>query len=159
MSVARVPHDGGSGTRPSADDALEGQFEHVKELLYDIAGINLTDKKREMVRSRLARRMRAIGGSSVRDYVDYVRSPDGRGELAEMVDALTTNKTSFFRESAHFDFLNDVMAKRDRVRGGLTIWSAGCSSGEEPYTLAMLRLNQRVTRGLVAASVAKGTPT
>jgi len=123
-------------------DLLEGQFDQIKDLLYDAAGIKLTEAKRELVRSRLARRLRALGSSSVAEYVAYVSGDTGGDELVEMVDALTTNKTGFFREIRHFDLLEDVLADMDVGPGGPTIWSAGCSTGEEPYTLAMMLAEQ-----------------
>ena len=125
--------------RPQADtgrDPLEGQFETIKQIVYDTAGIALNEAKRELVRSRLARRLRVLGDPSVRDYIAFVQTPDGRFELTEMVDVLTTNKTAFFREDAHFTFLAEALERR--MGRGVTIWSAGCSSGEEPYTLAMV---------------------
>jgi chemotaxis protein methyltransferase CheR len=130
----------------AADDALEGQFESIKSLLYDVAGIKLNESKRDLVRSRLARRLRATGGGSLRDYVAFVQTPEGREELVEMIDALTTNKTSFFREDRHFDFLQELLGARD-PSVGMTVWSAGCSTGEEPYTLAMLLAENRRERG------------
>jgi chemotaxis protein methyltransferase CheR len=114
----------------------DAHFLAISALAYDVAGIKLPPGKEGLVRSRLAKRLRARGLGSYDDYLALVRDPAG-GELAEMIDALTTNKTDFFREPAHFDFL------RQRVlpaTGGapLRLWSAGCSTGEEPYTLAMV---------------------
>ena len=116
-------------------DLTAAQFREISRTVYEIAGIQLREGKEGLVRSRLAKRLRALNLPSFEAYLERVRA-DAR-ELAEMVDQLTTNKTSFFRESAHFDFL------RDRVlptmgAGPVRIWSAGCSSGEEPYTLAMI---------------------
>ncbi|GLC25330.1 CheR family methyltransferase [Roseisolibacter agri] len=116
-------------------DLTAAQFREISRTVYEIAGIQLREGKEGLVRSRLAKRLRALNLPTFEAYLDRVRA-DAR-ELAEMVDQLTTNKTSFFRESAHFDFL------RERVlptlgAGPVRIWSAGCSSGEEPYTLAMI---------------------
>lgn len=119
----------------------KADFDRVATLLHDLAGIHLVDGKEELVKSRLARRLRATGMPSYEAYLDHVSTEAGRREeLVALIDALTTNKTSFFRESRHFDFL------RERVAPGwaasmpeeIRIWSAGCSSGEEPYTLAMV---------------------
>jgi len=118
-------------------DFLEGRFDEIKALLYDVAGIDLNESKRDLVRSRLTRRLRELGQSSIGEYVAFVQSDAGRDELVEMVDVLTTNKTSFFREERHFDFLRQWLSERAGADGP-TIWSAGCSTGEEPYTLAML---------------------
>lgn len=123
------------------DAALEGQFGTIRRLMYDIAGVHLGEAKVDLVRSRLSKRIRALGRRGFRDYVEHVLSPEGREELATMVDVLTTNKTSFFRESGHFELLaRQVVPERLRAPGELRIWSAGCSSGEEPYTLAMVLL-------------------
>lgn len=118
---------------------LEGQFDAISQLMYSISGVNLTDGKRELVKARLSKRMRALGWTSITRYVEYVSSEEGRDELGRMVDALTTNKTNFFRESAHFDFIRDViLPEYEDPSRPLRVWSAGCSSGEEPYTLAMV---------------------
>ncbi|MDH5589763.1 MAG: protein-glutamate O-methyltransferase [Gemmatimonadota bacterium] len=143
-------HANGSSSEALAagQDPLEGQFEVIRDLLYSIAGIRLTEAKRDLVRARLTRRLRKLGGGSVTGYVEFVQTPQGRSELTEMVDILTTNKTSFFREANHFDFLQRVLSERPASAGPPTIWSAGCSSGEEPYTLAMvLSHHGRLRRG------------
>lgn len=120
-------------------DDLADVFSRVSALMYRISGVNLTDGKRELVRARLSKRMRALGWDSFVQYVDFVESEEGRGELAQMVDTLTTNKTNFFRELPHFVFLREqVLPHFSETGDPLRIWSAGCSSGEEPYSLAML---------------------
>jgi len=120
-------------------DDLDEVFFRVTRIMYDITGVNLTEAKRELVRSRLAKRLRATGCDSFTEYVDFVESKAGRRELAVMVDTLTTNKTSFFREPVHFSFLRESIlpALGDSGRP-IRIWSAGCSSGEEPYSLSIL---------------------
>jgi chemotaxis protein methyltransferase CheR len=113
------------------------QFRRISGLLHDVCGIAMRAGKEGLVRSRLMRRLRLHGFTSFAEYLDLLdRDPSG-AELAEMVDALTTNKTSFFRESAHFDFLRDTVVPT-LGRGPLRFWSAGCSTGEEPYTMAMV---------------------
>lgn len=116
-------------------DLTAAQFREISRTVYDIAGIQLRDGKEGLVRSRLAKRLRQLGLGDFGAYLERVRA-DAR-ELAEMVDLLTTNKTSFFRESAHFDFLRDRLLP-SLGPGPVRLWSAGCSSGEEPYTLAMV---------------------
>ena len=113
-------------------------FRAVATRLYEIAGIQLREGKEGLVKSRLAKRLRALGLPSYEAYLARVEADPA--ELAEMVDQLTTNKTNFFRERAHFDFLRDVLAAQWRAAPArpLRIWSAGCSTGEEPYTLAMV---------------------
>jgi chemotaxis protein methyltransferase CheR len=113
------------------------EFTRVCSILYDIAGIAMKPGKEGLVRSRLARRVKARGLSSYSDYFDHVESASGAAERVIMVDALTTNKTNFFREPAHFDFLRSHILPAHTTTG-ITIWSAGCSSGEEPYTLSMV---------------------
>ncbi|MGH7507050.1 MAG: CheR family methyltransferase [Longimicrobiales bacterium] len=115
------------------------QFAAIRELVFRVSGINLHEGKEGLVQSRLARRLRALGLPDFDGYLEHVRA-DGTGKaLSDLVDALTTNKTSFFRESRHFDLLREqivpaLVARQRRIR----LWSAGCSSGEEPYTLAMV---------------------
>ncbi|BBO68970.1 chemotaxis protein methyltransferase [Desulfosarcina alkanivorans] len=108
-------------------------------------GIKMPDKKKTMLQSRLQKRLRLSGKKTFDEYYDYVFSPEGmQTELAPMVDVITTNKTDFFREPKHFDYLvQTALPQLIRSRGigvqrAARIWSAGCSSGEEPYTLAMV---------------------
>jgi chemotaxis protein methyltransferase CheR len=98
-----------------------------------------------MLESRLQKRLKTLGIPSFAEYGDFVFSPEGRQtELVHLIDVVTTNKTDFFREPGHFRFLTEtalpaIMQKRDITRSHpVRIWSAGCSSGEEPYTLAMV---------------------
>jgi chemotaxis protein methyltransferase CheR len=130
-AIARAPAVAGD-----AELAPE-QFRSISRTVYDVAGIQLRPGKEGLVRSRLAKRLRALGLATYEDYLARVAADATGRELAEMVDALTTNKTNFFREPAHFDFL------RERVLPTLPatparIWCAGCSTGEEPYTLGMV---------------------
>jgi chemotaxis protein methyltransferase CheR len=120
------------------------EFQALSHLLYRAAGISLSDSKVQLVASRLAKRLRHLGMSSYREYHEYVRSGDPQGcELREMVNCLTTNKTSFFREAHHFDFLQQTLVPEmeDRARRGcerrIRVWSAACSTGEEPFSIAM----------------------
>ncbi|MBN9117979.1 MAG: hypothetical protein J0I06_02225 [Planctomycetes bacterium] len=114
----------------------DDEFEAVRRLLYDRTGIALGDSKRDMVCSRLAKRLRHHGLASFTDYLRLVRAADDEGQ--EFINCLTTNKTDFFREAHHFQFLRDTVIPGARAKGRrLRIWSAGCSTGEEPYTLAL----------------------
>jgi chemotaxis protein methyltransferase CheR len=115
-------------------------FEALRRLVKELTGINLTDQKRELVYGRLARRLRALHLRTFAQYRDLLAS-DGGKEISEFCNAITTNLTSFFRESHHFDYLREQLlqaraADRSASRR-LRIWSAGCSTGEEPYSLAM----------------------
>jgi chemotaxis protein methyltransferase CheR len=112
------------------------QFARITSLLYDHAGIRMREGKEGLVRARLAKRLRRLGLPDFDAYLAHVDSEPDRREFAEMIDALTTNKTSFLREATHFDFLRDDVIPH--LTGPIRVWSAGCSSGEEPYTLAML---------------------
>jgi chemotaxis protein methyltransferase CheR len=116
-----------------------GDFEAIGRILYRYSGIRLTAGKEQLVRSRLVKRLRALGIHSFCAYLDYVRDDRTAKELHAMIDSLTTNKTSFFRENQHFEYLRDIILPDIKKCGrGMRVWSAGCSSGEEPYTIAML---------------------
>lgn len=112
------------------------QFARITELLHEHAGIRMREGKEGLVRARLAKRLRTLNLPDFNAYLDFVAKEPSRREFAEMIDALTTNKTSFLREASHFDYLRDAVFPT--LKGSVRIWSAGCSSGEEPYTLAML---------------------
>ncbi|MEN9509770.1 MAG: hypothetical protein RLZZ621_2333 [Gemmatimonadota bacterium] len=120
----------------SEADLSPSQFQRIIQLLHDHAGIRMREGKEGLVRARLTKRLRALGLPDFDAYLNYVEQEASRREFAEMIDALTTNKTSFLREASHFDFLRDAVFPT--LTGAVRIWSAGCSSGEEPYTLAML---------------------
>jgi chemotaxis protein methyltransferase CheR len=111
--------------------------ERIRELIYGVAGIALGHDKDSMIRARLAGRLRQLQMSSYELYLERV-SRD-RDELSELVDLLTTNKTSFFREMQHFDFIAHELVPHWQALGReARIWSAACSSGEEPYSVAMI---------------------
>jgi chemotaxis protein methyltransferase CheR len=134
---------------PGVDVPLlsDRDFGLIRGLIYREAGIHLTSAKKALVVARLGRRLRALGLHSYGAYFQLVNGPEGASERVHMVDAISTNETSFFRERKHFDLLeqqilpgwrNDAAAGR-RPRC-IRAWSAGCSSGEEPYSLAMVLL-------------------
>lgn len=112
------------------------QFARITDVLHEHAGIRMREGKEGLVRARLTKRLRKLGLADFDAYLDYIEKDATRREFAEMIDALTTNKTSFLREASHFDYLRDAVFPT--LGGPVRIWSAGCSSGEEPYTLAML---------------------
>jgi chemotaxis protein methyltransferase CheR len=118
----------------------EEDFAALRELVKIHTGIHLSEQKREMVYGRLSRRLRALGLESFRAYRELLERGDG-AELAQFCNAITTNLTAFFREAHHFHFLREqLLAVQAAARGSarrLRFWSAGCSSGEEPYSLAM----------------------
>jgi chemotaxis protein methyltransferase CheR len=123
-------------------------FDEVRSLTQRLAGIHLNEGKRELVSARLSKRIRILGMKSMGEYLGYVREQKTQEELISLLDALTTNLTSFWRESKHFDYLagsflprwvgNTQQLRERRLR----IWSAGCSTGEEPYSAAMLLLSE-----------------
>jgi len=120
-------------------------FQRICQLLYQQSGISLSDGKAALVYSRLAKRLRALGMENFRDYCELVASEDGVDERMAMLAALTTNVTRFFREPHHFDHLRHKLLTdhADRVRAGgrLRMWSAACSTGQEPYSMAMVLLS------------------
>ncbi|MEA3178248.1 MAG: chemotaxis protein methyltransferase CheR [Gammaproteobacteria bacterium] len=132
-------HDTQTMMRLREFDFGNDDFEALRKLVKQLTGINLSDQKRELVYGRLARRLRALQLQSFAQYRDLLAQDGGR-EIAQFCNAITTNLTSFFREPHHFDYLRDQvlapMANSGAARR-LRIWSAGCSSGEEPYSLAM----------------------
>jgi chemotaxis protein methyltransferase CheR len=113
------------------------QFRKISDLVYRHCGINLKDGKEALVKARLMKRFRAIGIDSVESYLELIDSKAGDHELNQMIDAMTTNKTSFFREIEHFKFMREMVLPQLNGRR-IRFWSAACSSGEEPYSLAML---------------------
>ncbi len=115
-------------------------FDAIRSMVHRIAGISLGDSKRDLVFGRLQRRLVALGLDSFSQYRALVGAPAGEAERVEMINALTTNLTSFFRESHHFACLAQVLdgLLRSADGGRVRIWSAACSSGEEPYSIAMV---------------------
>lgn len=115
----------------------ERDFAFLRDLIMREAGIHLNEQKRSLVEGRLAKRLRHHGMRSYREYVELLRERDADGkERLEFVNCITTNKTAFFREQHHFDFLRHEVIGADPSRA-LRIWSAACSTGEEPYSIAM----------------------
>ncbi len=128
------------GARPALGST---EFDGFRTLVRQAAGIHLSDAKHDLVASRLARRLRHLGLASYREYYELVRREDPDGpELREMVNCITTNKTSFFRESHHFVTLGEMLQQAETTPGApIRIWSAGCSTGEEPYTIALTAID------------------
>lgn len=120
-------------------------FAFIATALHEDAGIHLPASKANLVYSRLAKRLRVLGLESFRDYCDLVGSEEGAEERTQMIAALTTNVTRFFREPHHFDHLRRKVVEpaAAEIRQGrrLRIWSAGCSTGQEPYSIALTLLS------------------
>ena len=118
-------------------ELTEQQFHKICNLVYNTSGIKLKKGKEALVRARLMKRLRALNMRNITEYLHLIEGKSGATELDALIDVMTTNKTSFFREIDHFDFLRDaILPTLDGQR--LRFWSAACSSGEEPYSLAML---------------------
>jgi chemotaxis protein methyltransferase CheR len=136
-----VPHNTKSVTKQETGkefDFTRADFERVRGLIYQRAGISLADSKQEMVYSRLARRLRANGIASFASYLDALEAGRMPAEWESFTNALTTNLTSFFREAHHFPLLAEHALKARASHGGpLTIWCSASSTGEEPYSIAM----------------------
>ena len=127
-------------------DALELrdiEFEKISRLVHEQCGINLHDGKKELVKARLGKRLREGNFRSFKEYYQHVTSNDGTDELISMIDSLSTNLTYFFREESHFQALTGIIAaflkeaQAGKRPARMRLWSAGCSTGEEPYSLAM----------------------
>lgn len=118
-------------------------FGRLRRLIYEQSGINLGSDKKTMLELRIKRRLRSLNLNSYAEYCAYLFAHHGqKQEVVHLIDVVTTNKTDFFREAGHFDFLvqKAIPDALSRSEGGrqLLVWSAACSSGEEPYTLAMV---------------------
>lgn len=116
----------------------EQEFQWVAKIMYQAVGIHLKDGKQNLVRARLGRRTRSLGCRSFSEYLSLVEADASGGELQVMVDLLTTNKTEFFRDAVHFDFIRERILRPRKEQKKWRFWSAGCSTGQEPYSLAML---------------------
>lgn len=128
------------GTNSPGSNAVLGdqEFAQFRDLIYRIAGISMTAAKKPLISSRLAKRLRHHNCTNYGEYFRLITSIHGKAELQVAVDSLTTNETHFFREPKHFDFLRQQIIPARRTGRGLRIWSAACSSGEEPYSIAMM---------------------
>ena len=126
-------------------------FDFLRRLSNERTGIVVTDDKFDMFYSRLSRRVRALGLGSFAEYCDYLSDAANDDEMVQLVNAITTNLTAFFRENHHFEFLSQTAlpeaVARNRDDRRVRIWSAGCSTGEEPYSLSMTLEEQRALVG------------
>ncbi|HPA85854.1 MAG TPA: CheR family methyltransferase, partial [Deltaproteobacteria bacterium] len=120
-------------------------FSRLSDFIYRESGIKMPLTKKTMLEARLQKRLRSMGLTSYDEYCSYLFSPEGiANELVHMIDVVTTNKTDFFREAQHFEYLIEhvlpslVQSRGAGIRRPFMAWSAACSSGEEPYTLAMV---------------------
>jgi chemotaxis protein methyltransferase CheR len=150
-------------SRPGENDAIDQEFsfaaadfERVRKLIYQRAGISLHDGKRAMVYSRLSRRLRETGHRSFKDYLQWLEGASGIAgdqEWQEFINCLTTNLTSFFREEHHFHALADALRGLNATVRNPRIWCNAASTGEEPYSIAMV-LNEVLGAGTGARLLA-----
>jgi len=121
----------------------QADFDRLSTFIYNESGIKMPPVKRIMLQSRLQKRLKELNMATFKEYCDYVFSKEGmNNEIIHMLDVVSTNKTDFFREPVHFDFLTATVLPEfinlKRTSKLFKVWSAGCSSGEEPYTIAMV---------------------
>ena len=126
----------------SAPVLKEGEYLKISQLAYDHFGLDLRNGKQGLVAARLGKILRELGLKSFQHYYDYVKADRSGVALSGMIDQLTTNHTSFFREPRHFEFLRKTIFPALSSRTRIDIWSAACSSGEEPYSIAMSLLEE-----------------
>ncbi|WP_024654211.1 CheR family methyltransferase [Borrelia persica] len=134
------------------------EFKRLSKIIYNNFGINLTEKKKLLIESRLSSTIKAKNLSSFTEYINYLEKQKDQMSLIELVDKISTNHTYFFREANHFEFLEKKILpkiiKRMTESGEreIRMWSAGCSSGEEAYTIAMI-LNEYINKNNIKCKV------
>jgi len=127
----------------SYDPLSDVLFEKFSRLVFDNTGIFLKPEKKELLNARLGKRLRQCNIDSFEAYYDYVQADTSGEELISLINSVSTNFTSFFRENSHFEYMTSTVLPEFTASGakGLKLWSAACSSGEEPYTLAIVLNN------------------
>ncbi|MFA6449897.1 MAG: protein-glutamate O-methyltransferase CheR [bacterium] len=140
-------------------DLSEKDFNLIRGVIYEQTGIRMSDNKQILVANRLLKRLRALGMDSYADYCAMIsEGKASEGELGELINCLTTNETYFFREYKHFDILNETVFPAYANTPGKTlyVWSAGCSTGQEPYSIAIaaLEYNSRNSSGVSVSVMA-----
>jgi chemotaxis protein methyltransferase CheR len=113
------------------------EFLRLRKLIYDESGISLSDQKRTLLASRLSKRIHELGLATFSEYYEQVTEDPSHEEFMRMLDLISTNKTDFFREPKHFEFLRERILPELEQPKRIRIWSSACSTGEEPYTIAM----------------------
>ncbi len=136
------------------DDELFNKF---RKLIYEVSGIHLGDQKRALVMGRLSKRIRTLGLDDFRNYYEYIINDKSGKEIIKLIDSISTNVTHFFRESEHFDYLKEKLIEwQESGQTKFRIWSAACSTGEEPYTLTIVAteaLNNSVDLKILATDI------
>ncbi len=148
---AKASHDGGDsggGVQGREFAWTDADFDRVQSMIYKRAGISLHDGKHAMVYSRLSRRLRETGHQSFREYLGWLDSTEGP-EWQEFVNALTTNLTSFFRESHHFEVFSDYLKSKPDVHSW-RVWCSAASTGEEPYSIVITALESLGARAQIS---------
>lgn len=132
------------------------EFDKIKKIVYDFAGIDLNESKKNLVYNRLAKRIRFLEKQSFKEYLDFVEK-QGEEEFVHLINAITTNLTFFFRENHHFEHLAQTvipeLLEKNADKRKIRVWSAGCSTGEEPYSIAIV-LKETVPAGWDAKVIA-----
>jgi chemotaxis protein methyltransferase CheR len=145
---------------PDSDLALsQDDLRFIAKLLHQRTGIVIREHKQAMARGRLARRVKALGLQSISEYCAHLRGARGEAEMPQLINALTTNHTAFFRERHHFDvmasqMLPEILARKNESHGRLRIWCTASSTGEEPYSIAAMLAAEPAIRSLDARLLA-----
>jgi chemotaxis methyl-accepting protein methylase len=132
---------------PPMNTISDAEFFQFQRFIYDTVGISLSNAKKGLVSSRLARRLRPCGVGSYGEYFSLLQGGESPSELQTAIDLLTTNETYFFREPKHFEFLRHQLASPAALPRAPRIWSAASSSGEEAYSIAMVLQDARPALG------------
>lgn len=119
-------------------ELTDQDFSYFQQMIHNVAGISMPASKKTLVVSRLSKRLREYQVNSFSEYLKLLRSNEYPHELQTVIDLLTTNETYFFREPKHWHFLREHLSKLDHQSKPFRIWSAACSSGQEPYSIAMM---------------------
>lgn len=137
-------------------DFQDNDFNRVKKIVYDYAGIDLNESKKNLVYNRLSKRIRFLNMQTFAEYLKFVEA-QGEAEFVHLINAITTNLTFFFRENHHFEYLANTvipgLVKANQGKKRIRVWSAGCSTGEEPYSIA-IALKESVPAGWDAKVIA-----
>lgn len=136
----------GSDAQSDLVDLTDKDFDNFRKLIYHKSGISLNDTKKELLRTRLRSRLVREGYKSYSQYFEFIKKDKTGDSIVPLLDDISTNLTSFFREKNHFDYLNGIMpewiARKEKIGDKVfRIWSAGCSTGEEPYSLIFTMLD------------------
>jgi len=139
-------HRSATSERPPRSEVGHGinpkDYAFIRDLVYRTSRINLGDRKKELVSARLSKRLRATGIPTYAAYIEHLQGPEGEAELVNLIDAISTNHTFFLREIEHFNFLTrHIIPDLAAARSGeneFRVWSAACSTGEEPYSIGLV---------------------